>query len=99
VESTVALTEETFKLGAELMVMSIVQGGPAPNFMSPVIYDIISRGFKGQTCLLLDMIENGNFRAIANKVIYSPVYTTLNFWYDTDKIGTRTTFLVLGLPI
>ena len=29
----------------------------------------------------------------------SPVYTTLNFWYGTDKSGTRTTFLVLGLPI
>jgi hypothetical protein len=28
-----------------------------------------------------------------------PVYTTLNFWYGTDKIGTRTTILVLGLPI
>jgi hypothetical protein len=26
----------------------------------------------------------------------SLVYTTLNFWYGTDKIGTRTTFLVLG---
>jgi hypothetical protein len=23
-----------------------------------------------------------------------PVYTTVNFWYGTDKIGTRTTFLV-----
>jgi hypothetical protein len=23
---------------------------------------------------------------------WSPVYTTLNFWYGTDKIGTRTTF-------
>jgi hypothetical protein len=37
------------------------------------------------------------------KVVYdyvhlSPVYTTLNFWYGMDKIGTRTTFLVLGLP-
>ena len=29
----------------------------------------------------------------------SPVYTTLNFWYGTDKIGTRTTFLALGIPI
>jgi hypothetical protein len=29
----------------------------------------------------------------------SPVYTMLNFWYGTVKIGTRTTFLVLGLPI
>jgi hypothetical protein len=26
-------------------------------------------------------------------------YTALNFWYGTDKIGTRTAFLVLGLPI
>ena len=32
-------------------------------------------------------------------VFLSPVYTTLNFWYGTDKIDTRTTFLVLGLPI
>jgi hypothetical protein len=68
VESTVALTEETFKLGAELMVMSIVQGGPAPNFMSPFIYDIISRGLKGQTCLSLDMIENENLKTVAHKV-------------------------------
>lgn len=67
-DSTVALTEETFKLGAELMVMSIVQGGPAPNFMSPVIYDIISTGL-GQTCLSLDMIENENFKTIATKVL------------------------------
>jgi hypothetical protein len=28
-----------------------------------------------------------------NKI--DPLYTTLNFWYDTAKIGTRTTFLVL----
>ncbi|CAB4001408.1 G2 M phase-specific E3 ubiquitin- ligase-like [Paramuricea clavata] len=68
VESTVALTEETFKLGAELIVMSIVQGGPAPTCMSPVIYDIVSRGFKSQTCVLLDMIKNGNFKTIANKI-------------------------------
>jgi hypothetical protein len=35
----------------------------------------------------------------AELINLSPVYTTLNFWYGTDKIGTRTTFLVLGLPI
>jgi hypothetical protein len=29
----------------------------------------------------------------------SPVHTTLNFWYGTDKIGIRINFLVLGLPI
>ena len=34
-----------------------------------------------------------------NVAYLSPVYTTLNFWYGTDKIGTRTTFLVLGLNL
>jgi hypothetical protein len=39
------------------------------------------------------------FLKITSPMTYlSPVYTTLNFWYGTDKIGTRTTFLVLGLP-
>ena len=67
-ESTVALTEETFKLGAELIAMSVIQGGPAPNFMSSIIYDIISRGLKGQACLSLDMIENENLKTVAQKV-------------------------------
>ena len=48
--------------------MSIKQGGPAPNFMSPIIYDIISKGLKGQACLSLDMIENENLRTVAHKV-------------------------------
>ena len=74
VESTLALTEKTFKLGAELMVLSIVQGGPALNFMSPLIYDIISRGLTGQTCLSLDMIENENFKTVAHKVKYILMY-------------------------
>ena len=63
-DSTVALTEETFKLGGELMAMSMIQGGPAPNFMSP----IISRGLKGQAYLSLGMIENENLKTVAHKV-------------------------------
>ena len=33
------------------------------------------------------------FRSQRYKIDISPVYTTLNFWYGADKIGTRTTFL------
>ena len=44
----------------------------------------------------IQRILNNDILKIVN---ISPVYTTLNFWYGTDKIGTRTTFLVLGLPI
>jgi hypothetical protein len=32
--------------------------------------------------------------SISTRFNLNPVYTTLNFWYGTDKIGTRTTFLV-----
>jgi hypothetical protein len=51
-----------------------------------------SAGFKYKRCVrewFSNAIEIGKL---------SPVYTTLNFWYGTDKIVTRTTFLVLGLP-
>jgi hypothetical protein len=37
-------------------------------------------------------------RSLKNKICWwaylSPVYTTLNFWYGTDKIGTSTTFVI-----
>jgi hypothetical protein len=42
-KSMVALTSRAFKLAGELMVMSILQGGPAPNFLNPVVYSYLSR--------------------------------------------------------
>jgi hypothetical protein len=47
---------------------------------------------------LSSKILNSSGTVHPNDSNLSPVYTTLNFWYGTDKIGTRTTFLVLGLP-
>ena len=32
-----------FGLAGEIMVMSILQGGPAPNFLAPPVYSYISR--------------------------------------------------------
>ncbi len=43
VKSVIALSSQQFHLVAELMVMSILQGGPAPNFLDSAVYSYISR--------------------------------------------------------
>ena len=67
VASTLALTQELFKYAGELMAISIVQGGPAPNFLSPVIYDAIAKGLS-KAVYSLDMIEESNLKEIATQV-------------------------------
>ena len=69
VESTVALTQDLFKYAGELMAMSIIQGGPAPNYLSPVVFDVIFKGLCSAN-LSLDMIDNTQFNEIASKVQY-----------------------------
>lgn len=67
IESTVALTAGRFKYAGELMAMSIAQGGPSPNFLSPIIYDVIPKGLS-QTSLSVDMIQNTQLKGIATQV-------------------------------
>lgn len=67
VESTVALTSDHFKYAGELMAMSIVQGGPAPNVLSPCFYDVVSKGL-AYLKLTADMIGNLEMKDIACKV-------------------------------
>ena len=43
VDSVAALSANAFRTVGEIMVMSILQGGPAPNFLSPATYSYISR--------------------------------------------------------
>ena len=59
VASTLAMTQDRFKYAGELMGISIIQGGPAPNFLSPVIYDVIAKGLS-KAVYSLDMIEESN---------------------------------------
>ena len=68
---------------------------PSPVFSLNCGYDIITPSDMARN---IGVIFDKNMTMIP-QLNYSPVYTTLNFWYGTDKIGTRTTFLVLGLPI
>ena len=43
VKSTIALSSQQFSIVGELMVMSVLQGGPAPNFLNPSVYSYISK--------------------------------------------------------
>ncbi len=75
VDSTVALTNDMFKHAGELMAMSILQGGPAPNYLAPAIFDVISKGLCKAT-LSIGMIEETNLSEIATQVWST--YTELN---------------------
>ena len=44
IQSTLALTSGDFNLCGEIMGMSILQGGPAPNFMAPNITTYLTGG-------------------------------------------------------
>lgn len=41
--SMIATTAGDFRIVGELMAMSIVQGGPAPSFLSPIVYTYLCR--------------------------------------------------------
>ena len=48
-ENIIAVSNGHFRVAGELMAASIVQGGPAPDFMAPWVYDYISAGIEGVT--------------------------------------------------
>jgi hypothetical protein len=43
VEFMIALSAKEFRVAGEIMIMSILQGGPAPNFLLPSTYSYISK--------------------------------------------------------
>ena len=48
--SVMSLAKEELKVAGEVMAMSIIQGGPAPNFLDPEVYRIVSRSFSIEHC-------------------------------------------------
>ena len=71
VASTLALTKDLFKYAGEVMAISIIQGGPAPNFLSPVIFDVNAKGLS-KAVYSLEMIDEPNLKEI---------YVLLNYMY------------------
>lgn len=48
-ENIIAVSNGHFRIAGELMSVSIVQGGPAPDFLAPWVYDYISAGMEDVT--------------------------------------------------
>ena len=67
VASTVALTEGLFKAAGLLMACSIVQGGPAPNFLNPWVYDYLALGLH-HVPLNLNDIEDEAVKCVADNI-------------------------------
>ena len=64
-----ALAEEEFKIAGELMASSIVQGGPAPSFLSSSVYAYIVNGVGSvRADDAGDIVENLQMKNAINKV-------------------------------
>ena len=61
-ESTMSLTRKDYKLAGEIMAMSVMQGGQAPNLMSSKIFDYL----RGK--LSVSQIESSTTRELCEKV-------------------------------
>ena len=67
VPSTVALTSGHFKYAGELMALSVVQGGPCPNFFSQQLYNLLTTGINAIQ-FETDMIKDVQMKSVAEKV-------------------------------
>ena len=66
-DSTLAMTDGQFRIAGEMMATSIVQGGPAPDFLSDWVYNYLSSGIEG---VIVDeiKIEDQRIREVIDRV-------------------------------
>ena len=67
VQSTISLTEGHFKVAGQLTASSVLQGGPAPNFLAGWVYQYISGGLSTVSIRIED-IKNNAIKAAVEKV-------------------------------
>ena len=87
VDSTVAVTQGLFKYAGELMAMSIFQGSPAPNWLSPIIFDVIANGL-AKANISLRMIGDPHLKAIASQVILKLLRDNLKECATVEQLGS-----------
>ena len=63
INSIIALQNEDFKRAGEVMVMSILQGGPAPAFLHPAVFNFITN-----QKLCIEDIPEPSYKAAASQV-------------------------------
>lgn len=69
IDSTVSLSNGNFAFAGEVIVMSILQGGPAPSFFNPTVFDYISNQPLSPECIM-------TYKEAAMKVIIKLPYST-----------------------
>ena len=73
-----ALAEEEFKIAGELMGSSVVQGGPAPSFLSSSTYAYIVSGVGSvKTDDADEIVENLHMKNAVNKVTGDNFFNTI----------------------
>ena len=64
-----SITDGTMKSIGHLFAASIVNGGPAPAFLAPWVYEYIVAGLKGAINAGLKIDDTSNLRNIYNQVM------------------------------
>ena len=85
VQSTISLTEGYFKLAGYLMASSILQGGPAPNFLAKWVYEYISGGLDAVKVQIED-VTTYSIKRIVTRVRNEIVIVNVQNLHLTDLI-------------
>ncbi|XP_028400112.1 uncharacterized protein LOC114523408 [Dendronephthya gigantea] len=95
VKSTMALTEGHFKVAGLLMASSVLQGGPAPNFLANWVYQFISGGLDAVTIQVND-VKRDSLKVAVEKIAIATSDSELQeillgdeVMAELDRIGYR----------
>jgi hypothetical protein len=53
----IALEKKTYQVVGQMVAYSIVQGGPAPTFLHPLLYNAITNGIENTAVTVEDVID------------------------------------------
>ena len=98
-ESTIAFANGHFRIAGELMASSIVQGGPAPDFLAPWVYNYICSGLDS-ILVVEDKVKDPSTREVLRRVScmhFSLIQKTITTIYQQH--GSRHSSLTYSLLI
>ena len=104
-DSTMSLTRKDYKLAGEIMAMSIMQGGQAPNLMSSKIYDYlcgklsvsqIESNFTRELCEKVRLFMSFKFNLPKLRIFYMNRLYKINQKANIFKLKTGPIFKLLA---
>lgn len=91
VHSTFALASGDFRYAGELMASSIIQGGPAPNFLAKWVYMYITGGLdKVELCV--SQIKEEKLKDIVEKVTCCLKLLIIYYLFYSFLINTKSIY-------